>query len=199
VAKKDPRVDAYIAKSAEFAKPILSHLRKLVHAACPEAEETVKWGMPFFDYKGPLANMASFKAHCAFGFWKGKLILDKDIPESAMGQFGRLTSLADLPKDKALIGYIKAAARLNEEGVKSPTRGKAAKPKPKLEVPAYFTATLKKDKKALAGFASLTPSQRNEYVEWVTEAKTEETRAKRLATSVEWISEGKIRNWKYVK
>lgn len=202
MAKNDPRIDAYIAKSAEFAKPILTHLRKVVHTACPDVEESVKWGMPFFVYKGMLCNMAAFKAHCAFGFWKGALVFGKDAGspavEKAMGQFGRITSVKDLPAGKTLIAYVKAAAKLNDEGVASPTRGKAAKERP-LEIPGYFTAALKKNKKAAAAFESFTPGNKREYVTWVTEAKTEETRAKRLATSVEWLSEGKIKNWKYVK
>ena len=199
MAKKDPRIDAYIAKSADFAKPILHHLRKLVHAACPEVEETLKWSMPSFTYKGLLCGMAAFKQHCTFGFWKGKLILDDrgdDLEKDAMGHFGRIYSIADLPPDKTMLGYIKEAVRLNEEGIKVP------KPKPKakkeLVVPDYFTSALRKNKKALATFDNFTYSHKKEYLEWITEAKREETRTQRLETAVAWLAQGKPRNWKYM-
>jgi uncharacterized protein YdeI (YjbR/CyaY-like superfamily) len=199
---KDPRVDAYIEKAQPFAQPILRHLRKVVHTACPEAQETMKWSFPHFDYKGIFCAMASFKQHCTFGFWKGSLLRDsvQGMPtggEKAMGQFGRITSLSELPNDKTLAKIIQAAAELNDKGVPAP-RSKA-KPKPPLRVPPYFTAALKKNKKALAAFDAFPPSHRREYVMWVTEAKTEETRDKRLATAMEWIAEGKGRNWKYEK
>ncbi|MBM3840792.1 MAG: hypothetical protein FJ398_23110 [Verrucomicrobia bacterium] len=175
MGKRDDRVDAYIAKSADFAKPILNHIRKLVHHACPDVEETMKWSFPHFDYKGVLCSMASFKAHCAFGFWKGALIFGKDkgpaTPEDqAMGQFGRITSLSDLPKDDVLIGYIKKAVELNEAGVKLSVRPKS-KDKKELIVPDYFVALLKKNKKALSTFEAFSYSHKKEYVEWITEAK----------------------------
>ena len=199
--KKDPRVDAYIASSADFAKPILQHLRRLVHAACPEVEETIKWGKPTFVRKGLLGGMAAFKHHCSFGLWKYARI---DLPTSAgkskvkdgMGQFGRIVSLSDLPPDNALVSYIKEAVRLNEEGVARAIRPKARK---KLAIPAQFLSALGKHKKSLATFEKLSPSHQREYVEWWTEAKREETRAKRLATTIAWLTEGKTRNWKYAK
>ena len=197
--KKDPRVDAYIAKSADFAKPILKQIRKIVHAGCPEAEETIKWQFPTFMYKGMLCGMAAFKEHCTFGFWKHALIFDskRKEEESGMGQFGRITSLADFPADKVLLGYIKAAMRLNDEGIKVP---KPAKPKKKIElvVPDYLSAALKKNKKACETFENFSYSHKKEYVEWLTEAKREETREKRLETTVAWLAEGKARNWKYM-
>lgn len=195
----DKRIDAYIAKSADFAKPVLTHLRKLVHQGCPEAEETIKWGMPFFDYKGALCNMAAFKAHCAFGFWKTKLIDDPKgiLSRDAMGSLGKITGLKDLPSDKVLISFIKAAKKLNEEGTKLPPKKKApAKP---LVIPDYVTKALSKNKKAAAAFEAFSPSHRKEYIEWITEAKTEETRNKRLATMIEWVGEGKSMRWKYEK
>ena len=200
MGKRDQRVDAYIAKSADFARPILTHIREVVHDACPEVEETMKWSFPHFMYEGMLCSMASFKEHCAFGFWKGGLIIDKSgrSVEQAMGQFGRLTSVADLPSKKVLSGYIKEAMRLNEEGVKTPARART-KPKKELAVPADVAAALKKNRKAAATFDGLSPSHRREYVEWITEAKTDETRARRLETALEWMAEGKSRNWKYVK
>jgi uncharacterized protein YdeI (YjbR/CyaY-like superfamily) len=195
----DPRIDAYIAKSAEFARPILTHIRSLVHAGCPHVVETMKWSFPHFEHHGVLCSMAAFKQHCAFGFWKGKLFLPEgnDLGENAMGQFGRITSIDDLPGKKVLLGYIKQAVKLNEEGVKTPKPPK--KEKEKLVVPAYFRAALKKNKKAQATFDNFSPSHQREYVEWITEAKQEATRERRLATALEWLAEGKSKNWKYEK
>ena len=197
--KKDPRIDAYIAKSAEFAQPILKHLRKVVHAGCPNVEETMKWSMPHFDYKGVMCGMAAFKEHCAFGFWKGELIFggEKKVEQDAMGHFGRITSLANLPNEKTLTSYVRKAAELNENGVQAPWRARQKK-KPPLKIPDYFSAALKKNAKARKTFANFSTSQRREYVEWVTEAKREETRKQRMATSMEWLGQGKVRNWKYL-
>ena len=191
----DPRVDAYIAEAADFARPILSHIRKLVHAACPDAQETLKWNCPHFEHQGILLGMAAFKQHCVVNFWKGKLILGK-LPDEdcAMGQFGRITSPADLPGDKILAGYIKRAVELNKAGIKNPVR---AMPKPRLVVPDYFLAALKKNKAALATFKNFSPSCKREYVEWITEAKREVTRAKRIKTAIEWMAQDKSHNWKY--
>jgi uncharacterized protein YdeI (YjbR/CyaY-like superfamily) len=193
-------VDEYIAKSAAFAQPVLKHIRQVVHEVCPEVEETIKWGFPHFMYNGILCSMASFKQHCAFGFWKASLMKDANkmmtgVGETSMGHFGKLNSLADLPSDKILTAYIKEAAALNREGAK--TFKKKPAPKKDLVVPAYFTTALAKNKEAKKVFEEFTYSQRKDYVEWVTEAKTEETRSKRLASTVQWLSEGKTRNWKY--
>jgi uncharacterized protein YdeI (YjbR/CyaY-like superfamily) len=197
MGKKDPRVDAYIKESAAFAKPILKHLRKIVHIACPEVEETIKWQFPHFDYKGPMCGMAAFQAHCAFGFWKGELILGrKKDQESGMGQFGRIGSIADLPDEKIMIGYVRKAFELNEKGVKAPGRSQPKKRKP-LPIPEYLTAELKKNAKARTAFENFTPSHQREYIEWLTEAKREETRQQRLKTAIEWMAQGKARNWKY--
>jgi uncharacterized protein YdeI (YjbR/CyaY-like superfamily) len=198
----DPRVDAYIIKSADFALPILQHLRALVHAACPEAEETWKWSFPHFMYKGEiLCSMASFKQHCAFGFWKASLMKDAkqllDNRKEAMGSMGKITSLKDLPADKKILAWVKEAMKLTDAGVK------LAKAKPvaakELVIPASFSAALAKNKKAKAVFEKFSNSQKKEYADWLTEAKTIPTREKRLAKAMEWIAEGKIRNWKYVK
>jgi uncharacterized protein YdeI (YjbR/CyaY-like superfamily) len=194
MGKKDPRVDAYIAKSADFARPILKRMRDLVHKGCPDVEETIKWGMPAFDYHGFLGGMAAFKAHCAFNLWKGSL-LGADNSD-AMGQFGRITSVSDLPKDSVLVGYVREAARLNAEGVKAPRQPKA--PKKLLPTPPDLASALRKNAKAKATFEGFSPSHRREYIEWITEAKTEETRGKRLGTAIEWMAEGKPRMWKYV-
>jgi uncharacterized protein YdeI (YjbR/CyaY-like superfamily) len=201
MSKKDPRIDSYIAKAADFAKPILQHLRELVHTGCPDVEETIKWGMPFFTYKGMLCNMAAFKGHCTFGFWKSALIpglnnLPEDVENAAMGHFGRIATLSDLPPEKKLLGYIKAAAQLNEQGVKLPQKPKPKGPKT-LAVPDFLTAALKKNKKAQKTFERFTYSHKKEYVEWLTEAKRPETRDQRLATALTWMADGKARNWKY--
>ncbi|PYI92663.1 MAG: hypothetical protein DME97_10190 [Verrucomicrobia bacterium] len=199
MASKDPRIDAYIAKSADFAKPILKHLRKVVHAGCPQVEETIKWSMPHFDYKGMMCGMAAFKEHCAFGFWKADLILAraKQTEKSGMGSFGCIKSLKGLPSEKTLIGYVKKAAALNEAGIKAPGRTEPKKRAP-IPVPDYFAAALKKNAKARETFESFSPSHRREYLEWIIEAKREETRTERLAKTIKWLSEGKPRNWKYM-
>jgi uncharacterized protein YdeI (YjbR/CyaY-like superfamily) len=196
----DPRIDAYIEKAQPFAQPILRHLRELVHQACPDVEESLRWSMPSFGHKGIMANMAAFKGHCTFGFWKGSLLGLGAAGESdvAMGQFGRITSLADLPPDDVIVGYVREAARLNEEGVK-PAQKKERAPKPPAEVPADLAQALAGNDAARATFEGFAPGQRREYVDWITEAKTDATRAKRLATTLEWLAEGKKRNWKYEK
>lgn len=194
---RDKRVDTYVAKSADFAKPILEHIRDVVHEGCPEVEETIKWGFPNYQYKGMLCSMAAFKEHCTFGFWKGSLIVDAADRRSdeAMGQLGRITRLSDLPPRKKLVGYVRKAKELNDAGVKV---AKPSKPKPALEPPADLLAALKKNKKAQAAFDKFPPSHRREYVEWIVEAKTDATRQRRLAQAVEWMAEGKPRNWKYM-
>jgi uncharacterized protein YdeI (YjbR/CyaY-like superfamily) len=195
MAKKDPRIDAYIHKAAPFAQPILRHLRKVVHAAVPGVEEDMKWSTPHFMYRGMLCGMAAFKQHCTFGFWKGSLVLDGNGVRDAMGHFGRITSLDDLPSDRVLAGYIKKAARLNEQGVKV-ERKRAGSPPP-LEVPAYFRSALRKHRAARQAFEGFRPSHQREYVEWLTEARTDATRQKRLEIAIAWLAEGKSRNWKY--
>jgi uncharacterized protein YdeI (YjbR/CyaY-like superfamily) len=194
MGRKDKRIDAYIAKSADFAKPVLRHLRDLIHETCPDVEETVKWSMPHFDYQGPLAGMAAFKEHCTFGFWKGSLIVQDSGSTAAMGQFGRITNVADLPPKTVLKRYIRQAMKLNESGVKAQ---RVTKKKPDIPVPDDFASALSRNSKAKAAFEAFSPSHRREYLEWITEAKTEATREKRMRTAIEWMSEGKSRNWKY--
>ena len=204
MGKKDKAIDAYIAKSADFAKPILKHIRELVHQACPEVEEKMKWSFPHFDYKGEMmCSMASFKQHMAFGFWKAALMKDPVLvanakTEQAMGHLGRITSLKDLPSDKKMTAWIKEAMKLNDQGIK------VAKPKPaaatkELVVPDYFTNALGKNKKAKQVFDAASYSYKKEYVMWLVDAKSEETRNSRMVTAIEWIAEGKHRNWKYMK
>jgi uncharacterized protein YdeI (YjbR/CyaY-like superfamily) len=199
----DPRVDIYIEKTAPFAKPILTRLRKLIFQACPEVIETIKWGFPNYKIFGSmLCNMAAFKEHCSFGFWKASLLKDpNDIlhlaDKHAMGHFDRLVSVKDLPADKILISYLKEAAILNKNNVKV-QKPKAA-PKKELPVPKLLAAALKKNKKAATVFEAFSPSHKREYLEWITEAKTGETQNKRVETTIRWLEEGKSRNWKYKK
>ena len=199
MATRDPRIDAYIKKAQPFAKPILTHLRSVVHDACPGVQETLKWGVPHFDYKGIFCGMAAFKEHTTFGFWKGALLKDQlpNVDEKAMGQFGRITSMDDLPSAPTLARIVKAAAKLNDDGVKVARMAKAKKPP--LKAPADLMSALARNKKALANFKAFPPGQQREYNEWIIEARQDATREKRIKTAVEWIAEGKIRNWKYVK
>jgi len=192
MAKKDPRVDAYIEKAAPFARPILRRLRALVHRGCPEAVEGIKWGMPHFDYGGIFCGMAAFKEHCTFGFWNRAMnVGDK---KDAMGQFGRIASLDDLPPDATIVGQVREAKRLVDEGVRVGPVRKARRPLP---VPPALTAALKKKSGALARFRALSPSQQRDYSEWIGEARTDATRDRRVSTAVDWIAQGKSRNWKY--
>ena len=197
MGKRDPRVDAYIAKSADFAKPILEYLRETVHAAVPEVEEDIKWGVPHFAYKGMFCGVAAFKQHCTFGFWKGSLVLGNDSGPDPMAQFGRLTKVSDLPPKSVLVGYLEKAKQLNDEGVK--VERPPARPKAPLRTPAALAAALRKNKKAQTTFEAFSPSHKREYIEWIVEAKSDETRNRRLATAIDWMAQGKPRNWKYMK
>ncbi len=200
MATYDKRVDAYIAKSAPFAQPILEHLRTLVHRVCPECEEKMKWSFPHFDYKGEMmCSMSAFKEHAAFGFWKESLLDDPKKmlkKEEGMGSFSKFRSLADLPSDAALTNFIHQAMKLNDAGTK------ISKPKPQplaVTAPDYLSNALKKNPVAKKIFDAFSPSNKREYIDWLTEAKTDATREKRLAIALEWMAEGKIRNWKYLK
>jgi uncharacterized protein YdeI (YjbR/CyaY-like superfamily) len=201
MGKKSKEIDTYISQSAGFAQPILRHLRKLVHEACPEAEEKIKWSFPHFDYKNEMmCSMASFKQHCSFGFWKAALMKDKSLiekakSEEAMGHLGRICSLEDLPADKKILGYIKEAMKLNEEGRKLPVKKKIINKE--LDIPEFILTAVNKNKKAGQVFNNASFSFKKEYIQWITEAKTAATRETRLATAIEWIAEGKGRNWKY--
>lgn len=196
----DKRVDAYIEKSNDFAKPILQHLRKLIHTTVPDVAETIKWGMPSFEYKGPYCSMAAFKQHCAFGFWKASLMKDANKmeknPFKAMGNLGRIESMKDLPTDKKFAAWLKEAKKLNDDNVKLV---RTVKPAEEVETPPAFLAALKKNKTALKNFENFPPGCRKEYNQWIGEAKTEPTRDKRIAEAMAWIAEGKRRNWKYQK
>ncbi|MBO9698186.1 MAG: YdeI/OmpD-associated family protein [Sphingopyxis sp.] len=192
---RDPRVDAYIAKARPFAQPILNHLRELVHQHAPGTEETLKWGVPAFVLQGQnLAGMAAFKEHATFGFWRDEEVTGSPRDTGAMGSMGRLASLADLPDDETMAAYIRKAALLCAEGkAKRPT----PKPKAALDLPDDLGAALKANAAAQGHWEAFSPGKRRDYIEWVLEAKREETRAKRIETIVAQVAEGKDRNWKY--
>ena len=193
-------VTSYIAKAPEFARPILEKIREAFHAACPGVEEKIKWGHASFEYKGMLGGMAAFQRHVSFGLWKSRLIEDFDKlftrgpKANAMG--ARVESLGDLPAKKVLVAYVREARRLNDEGLKEPGRARPKRPA-EVVVPPDLTAALKKSVKARGAFEAFSPSHRREYVEWITEAKRDETRSKRLTTTIEWLEQGRHRNWKY--
>jgi len=193
----DPRVDAYIAKKADFAQVILIHLRSLVHATCPNAEEAIKWSMPFFTYRGQnLCNMAGFKAHVAFGFWHDKVAGDamEVGGEGAMGQMGRIASLSDLPPDAEIAALIRKGMALIDAGEKP---RQDVKPRADQPIAPEFQAAIDANPTAAAVWASFTPGKIRDYAEWINDAKRAETRDKRIAQAVAWIAEGKDRNWKY--
>lgn len=201
---KDKRIDAYIAKSADYAKPILAHLRKLINKTCPEVTETIKWGMPAFEYKGPFIFFAAFKKHAVLSFWKAALMSDAKFltgkgTKESMGNLGRIESIEDLPKDKILINWIKDAMKLNESGIKFNPSSKPKHKKNEYSMHPDFEKALSKNKAAKKTFESFSPSHKKEYLEWIGEVKTDETREKRINTAIDWIAEGKSRNWKYQK
>ena len=200
MAKTDPKIDVYISKSEPFAKLILNHLRLLIHKTCPEAMEKIKWSFPHFDYKGEMmCSMAAFNKHCAFGFWKAALMKDaakmKDGNEEAMGHYGKLTSLKDLPTDKVIIAHIKEAMKLTDDGIKLPARKKAITIE--LKIPDELASALSKNKKAKIAFENFSPSHRKEYIMWINEAKMALTKEKRIAKTIEMLIDGKSLNSKY--
>ncbi len=197
MAVTDPRVDAYIARAAPFAQPLLEHWRATVHAACPDVEEAIKWGMPFFLHGGRiLAQMAAFKQHCAFGIHAGEAAQDTGRNAQAMGNFGRVTSLADLPPRRELTRLLKAGALAIDSGERNP-RIRKTEPRPPPEAPADLLAALAANPAARRHFDAFPPSHRREYIEWIEGAKRPETRARRIETAVAQCAEGKSQNWKY--
>lgn len=199
-----PAVDKYIASAPGYAQPILNHLRNLIHGTLPEVEEAIKWGHPFFMYRGlMLGNLAAFKQHCSLGLWGSdvaeKLRNDGAYDPTGMGVLGKLASTKDLPSDRDLEKYFRTAAAAIDSGerTKNYSRPKPETPKPPPEVPHVLSAALRKNKTAAAKFAAMPPGAQREYCDWIQDAKREETRGKRVATAVEWIAEGKRRNWKY--
>jgi uncharacterized protein YdeI (YjbR/CyaY-like superfamily) len=198
VGKRDKRFDTYIQKAAPFAQPILTRLREVVHASCPDVVETLKWGHPSFDYKGILCGMAAFKQHATFGFWKHDLVVGADSRSNeAMGSFGRITRVADLPTSSRISAWIRKAMELNDAGIKV-ARVKTRRKKPIAMHPA-FAAALARNKSARTRFDAFSPSHQREYMEWIGDAKQDVTRERRIATAVEWLVQGKSRNWKYEK
>ncbi|AIF47517.1 DUF1801 domain-containing protein [Dyella japonica] len=194
---RDHRIGTYINDAPPYAQPILEHLRDLVHEVCPEVEEDIKWSMPFFCYKGtPICSMAAFKQHCSFGFWRYKDIVGGKL-ENGMGQFGKLTSLRDLPPGETLAAYIRKAMALNESAVRAKRARAAAKPAPVLPDDVATLLAMKQHVAARKTYESLPPGAQREYVDWISEAKTAATRQKRITDALEWLAEGKRRNWKY--
>lgn len=193
---KNEMITVYIANAQPFAQSILSHIRELIHQACPEVLEKMKWSVPHFDYKGPICSLAAFKEHCAFGFWKEKLMKDPYhlFNRSSTSHFGRITVIADLPSDPILLSYIQEAIELNEQGMKLP---KKILVKEKCIIPEFFMNELVKNKEAWAMFQKFSYSKQKEYIVWITEAKQESTRQKRIETAIVWLCEGKSRHWKY--
>ena len=195
MATLDPRVDTYIQNAPDFAQPILVEIRKRVHAACPDVVETIKWRMPSFEWKGLLAGMAAFKAHCTFGFWKDALLRKEKAHAGALERAGCMKALDDLPPKAAFAKAIKRAMELNADGVAYP-RKKAA-PRPPIAMHPEFARALGASKRAKAAFEDFAPSCKREYLEWIAEAKKDDTRARRIEQAIEWIADGKKRNWKY--
>jgi len=199
MGQRDPRIDAYIEKAPEYARPILVHLREIVHAGCPDVVETIKWGMPAFEHRGILCGMAAFKKHATFGFWKHGLVVEGATGKEldAMGSFGKLTSVRELPTKAVLTRYVKKAAKLNEDGIQPEKRKHS--PKKALPMHPEFKAALARNKKAQTTLDEFSPSHRREYVDWIAEAKGDDTRARRIEQAIEWLSAGKPRHWKYMK
>lgn len=204
MAHTEPQIDEYILKSADFAKPVFNHLRSIIHSACPEVKETIKWSFPNFEYaRSILCSMASFKQHCAFTFWLGAQMSDPykilaGVGEkTSMGQLGQIKTIADLPSDEIMTQYIKEATTLINKGIKKPVKEKVSLKEP--EIPGYLLSALQQNEIALKNFEKLSSSNKKEYLEWITEAKTEATRNKRITATIEWMQEGKSRNWKYMK
>lgn len=200
--KAKPTFDEYISGCAEFAQPILLHLRKLIHQNCPGIEEKIKWNFPCFVYKGTnLVYMAGFKQHATFGFWLADHMSDSrkvfiKEEKSGMGNFGKLTSLSDLPSDEIIAEYLYEAMQLHDQGVKHTVR--KSTPTKKFAIHPAFQEALSKNN-LLKQFETFSPSNQNDYAEWISDAKTETTQNKRMIQALEWISEGKPRNWKYMK
>ena len=198
MGKRIPQFDAYIAKAAPFARPILETLRERVHEASPAIDEAMKWSSPSFLYGGKiLCSMAAFKEHASFGFWQHALVMGEDVERDGMGSFGKMASVSDVPSKKVLAPLLKRAMQLIDEGVKTPGVRKTTAPRPAPEPTPEFAAALKKNAAARKTLASFPPSGQREYTDWIAEAKRPETRDKRIAQAVEWLAEGKPRHWKY--
>jgi len=199
---KPSNFDQYIEQSAAFAQPLLKSLRASVHKACPEVEEAFKWSAPTFMYQGKiLCSMAAFKAHVVFRFWLGEQLSDPNnilevIGKTSMGQLAKIKKLDDLPEEDVMVTYLKEAMQLIDQGA---TQKSAKATKKELNIPDYLLSALEKAPKAAETFHNFSYSNQKEYVEWLEDAKRESTREKRLQTTLEWLAEGKVRNWKYLK
>jgi len=193
---RDPRIDSYIAKAQPFARPILDHVRTRVHTVLPEVEEAIKWSMPAYTVGGKIVLItAAFKAHLALNFWRGQELETSHSSVGAMGQFGKIKSMAELPADAELDRLIREAADL-ATSAPAPRKAKHA-PKPAPELHPDFAAALAKAPAAKATLDGFPPSAQRDYFEWIAEAKQDATRQKRIATAIEWLGEGKRRHWKY--
>lgn len=201
MATKDSRVDAYIAESAEFARPILKHLRKIIHQGCPAAVETIKWGCPFFDYHGLLCGFAAFKAHCSLFFWRdidvSRWLEASNTAGAGMGQFGKIAAMADLPKDAVLLACVRSA--VTQRDAPSSKAKRARQPGKEPPAPADLKKALAANAKAAATFRNFAPSHRRAYLDWIADAKQPATRERRLRTTIEWLEAGKPQNWKYLE
>ena len=193
---RDPRIDAYLARVQPFARPILEHVRERVHTVVPDVEETLKWSMPAYTRNGAILLItAAFKSHVALNFWRGQEMRGDAAKDDAMGQFGKITSLGDLPANAELDALMAEATRL-ATAPKAPRKVKH-EPKPPAEVHPEFAAALAANPKAKTALDGFAPSARRDYLDWIADAKQDATRAKRIATAVEWLAEGKKRHWKY--
>lgn len=198
MAVKDPRIDAYIAGAPDYAQPVLHELRARIHRHCPQVEEAIKWRSPYFLCDGMLGGMAAFKHYCSFGFWREKALLETIEPrlKDTLARLGRFNHIEALPADSEFGELIQAALRLNRQPSSRPSARKPAQPRP-VEVPAELAAALRSHALARATFEAFSPSHQREYCEWIAEAKRPETRERRLKQALEWLAEGKSRNWKY--
>lgn len=202
MSNHNKKVDEYIFKMADFAKPILTHLRQIIFETCPDVEEDIKWGIPHYGYKGDhLVMMAGFKQHCSFSLYKAELMKDKMIQESVkagkkFGYMDKVKDLSELPNKKVLTAYIKEAMELNSSGISKP---KVVKEKVEVVAPKEFIEALEQDKIAFSVYESKSPSFRKNYIIWIADVKTDETRQKRITQSLEWIREGKDRFWQSKK
>ena len=194
---RDERIDTYIGRAQPFARPILERIRERVHSALPQAEETLKWSAPAFTLDGKIVLiMASFKAHASLNFWRGQELCGDEAKADGMGQFGKLRSLDDLPPPDELDRLIREAGELARA---APAPRKVKHAKQEAELHPQFAAALAKTPEAKAALEGFSPAARRDYVDWIAEAKRDETRQKRIASAVDWLSEGKKRNWKYEK
>ena len=200
MSQRYPSVDAYLRKAPAFAQPIIEHLREVVHAACPEVEECIKWNCPFFVYRGPVCAVAAFKAHCRIGFWKADVLRKGPAAAAALASLERVTQVSEFPSRAALTALVQGAVKLNEDGVLAEWQ-KAQQERRKNPVPVKpppaLAAALKKNARARKTWDAFTPSHRRDYVVWIAAAKTDETRDRRVQQTVEWLAEGKTRHWKY--